>query len=221
MSPNSPEQDLRIVIAGGGTVGLHAARFLADRGHNIVLIEESASRSDHLSDEYLATVIEGDAARPSVLRQAQPERSDVVAALTDDESTNFAICMAAQRLAEVRTVMRVERDPDELYDQFVDTTVYPAHYGARVAANEIVGEGVRTVEDLFGAVEILEVEITEDAPVAGKRLDEVRFPRGSLIIIDADGERIGGPETVLEAGHRYVVAVEREVADEVMNLLRG
>jgi len=219
MSESNPTQ--RIVIAGGGTVGLQTARLLDDRGHNVVLIEQDPDRIAALGDEYVATVIEGNAARPSVLRQAQPDRADVVAALTDDEDANFAVCMATQRLAEVRTVMRVTSAPDDLYEEFVDGLVFPEHYGARAATNEIVGEGVRTVEDVFGGVEIVEVEITEDAPVAGKRLEDVRLPRGSLIIVDATGHRIGGPETVLEPGHRYVLAVEAEVADEVLNLLRG
>jgi trk system potassium uptake protein TrkA len=221
MSNPEREQNRRIVIAGGGTVGLRSARLLSDRGHKVVLIERRPERADRLSSEYVATVIEGNAARPSVLQQAQLERSDVVAALTGSEETNFAICMAAQRMTDIRTVMRIKRTPDDLYDQFVDGMVFPEHYGARAAVNEIVREGVRTVEEIFGEVEIMEVEITEDAPVADKRLDEVRLPRGSLIIVDADGERIGGPETVLRPGERYVIAVEADVADEVMNLLRG
>jgi trk system potassium uptake protein TrkA len=217
----SQAQDLRVIVAGGGSVGLRTAELLHDRGHSVVLVEPDPVRADRLSDEYVATVIEGDAARPSVLRQAQPERSDVLAALTDDEATNFAVCTAAQRMAEIRTVMRVSSEPDDLYDEFVDGVVFPERLGARAAVNEIVGEGVRTVEEVFGDVEVLEVEVAEDAPAAGKSLGEVRLPRGSLIVVDYHGNRIGGPETVLEPGERYVVAVEKGVSDEVMNLLRG
>ena len=215
-------QDLRIVIAGGGEMGVRTAELLDDRGHDVVVVEEDPDRCEEIADAYLATIIEGDAARPETLRQAQPARSDVVAALTDDETTNFAVCMAAQRMApQVRTVMRVDGTPDDLYDEYVDGLVFPERLGARAATNEIAGGGVRTVEDIAGNVEIVEVEITEAAPVAGKRLDEVRLPRGSLIIVDYQGDRIGGPDTVLEAGNRYVVAVESDVADEVMNLMRG
>jgi trk system potassium uptake protein TrkA len=187
----------------------------------VTLVESYSERAAELSDEYVATVIEGDASRPSVLRQARLDRADVVAALTDDEAANFAVCMAAQRLAEIRTVMRTSTTPDELYAEFVDGVVFPERSGARTAANEITGVGVRTVEEVFGDVELLEVEIAEAAPVAGRRLDEVRLPRGSIIVVDYRGNRIGGPETVLEPGNRYVVAVESEVAEEVLNLFRG
>ena len=215
-------QDLRVIIAGGGEMGVRTTELLTDRGHDVVIVEADADRCRDLTDAYLATIIEGDAARPETLRQAQPGRSDVVAALTDDETTNFAVCMAAQRMApEVRTVMRVTGTPDELYEEYVDGIVFPERLGARAATNEIAGGGVRTIEDVAGDVEIVEIEITEAAPVAGKRLDEVRLPRGTLIIVDYQGNRLGGPDTVLEVGHRYVVAVESDVADEVMNLMRG
>jgi trk system potassium uptake protein TrkA len=215
-------ENLRIIVAGGGGVGLRTAQLLADRGHSIVLIESDPAVANELSDEYVATVIEGDASRPSVLKQAAPERSDVVAALTDDEATNFAVCMAAQRMATVRTVLRTETEPSGDYEEFVDAVIFPDEYGARAAANEITGGGgVRSIEEISGELDIVEVEVSEDAPAAGKRLEEVRFPRGCLIISDAAGGRIGGADTVLEPGTRYLVAVELEVADEVMNLLRG
>ncbi|EJN60365.1 potassium channel family protein [Halogranum rubrum] len=221
MSADDTTGDLRVIIAGGGEVGVRTAELLDDRGHTVTVIEAHPERSAFLSDEYVATVIEGDASRPSILRQAQPERCDVVAALTDDEATNFAICMAAQRMADIRTVMRTTTRPDDLYAEYVDEVVFPERTGARAAVNAIADEGVRTVEDVFGDVEILEIEIAEDAPAAGRQLSEVRLPRGSLIIVDYAGNRIGGPETVLDPGNRYVVAVESDVADEVMNLLRG
>jgi trk system potassium uptake protein TrkA len=214
-------RDLRVVVAGGGSVGLRAARLLHDRGHTVILVENDEDRIERLSDEYVASVIVGDATRPSIIRQAQPGRCDVVAALTDDEAANFAVCVAVQRMADVRTVMRVTSEPDELYAEYVDGVVFAEGLGARAAVNEIAGVGVRTLEDVSADLEILEVEIAPDAPVADRRLDEVSLPRGSLIIADAAGGRIGGADTVLAAGERYLVAVESGVADEVMRLLRG
>ena len=219
--PESETHDLRVIVAGGGELGVRTAELLADRGHDVVIVEADPARIPGVADKYIASIIEGDASRPEILRQAQPERSDVVAALTDDETTNFAICMAAQRMSDVRTVMRINETPDELYNECVDGLVFPERVGARAATNEIANGGVRTIEDIGGNVEVVEVEVADDAPIAGKRLDEVRLPRGSLIIVDYQGNRIGGPDTMLEAGHRYVLAVESDVADEVMNLFRG
>lgn len=212
---------IRVLIAGGGRVGIRAAHLLDDHGHDVVVIEQDPVLADELTDEYVATVIQGDATRPSILEQAGLDRVDVVAALTGNTGTNLAVCMAASRLApEVRTVMRTDHSVEGEYDQFVDSVVYPERAGARVAVNA-VERGVRALEDVTGDLQIMEIEVAENAPVAGRSLNSIALPRGSLVISDADGDQIAGSETVLEPGRSYIVAVESDVSDEVMNLLRG
>lgn len=212
---------LRVVIAGGGRVGQRTAALLADRGHDVLIIEVDPDRADALSDEYIATIISGDATDPSILEQANLERADVVAALTGVTGTNLAICMMAQKMApDIQTVVRTEREPGDEFDRFVDEVVFPERAGARAAANAIEPE-VRTLEDATGELEILEVRVRDGAPVASRSLSEIALPKGSIVVSNAAGDRIAGPETILEPGNTYVVAVESDVTDEVINLLRG
>jgi trk system potassium uptake protein TrkA len=77
------------------------------------------------------------------------------------------------------------------------------------------------LESIGGDLEILDVQISPDAPAAGRRLDSVSLPTGSLVIAHAGGDRVSGAETMLEPGDRYLVAVEAAVNEEVMHLLRG
>jgi TrkA-C domain. len=65
------------------------------------------------------------------------------------------------------------------------------------------------------------VRVTEGAPAAGKQLTDVRFPAGTLVVSSEDGDQIARPETTLTAGSQYIVAVEPDIADELMNLLQG
>ena len=212
--------NFRVVIAGGGRVGRRAAHLLDDRGHDVVVVEADSDRADAISNEYVATVIEGDATRPSVLEQVDLERTDVVAALTSLTGTNLAIGMMAKQLADVQTVVRSEREPDEEFDRFVDEVIFPERAGARAAVNAIEPD-VSALEDVTGELDILEVHVAEGAPVAGKTLSEIALPTGSLFVSDAAGNNIAGPETELHAGESYIVAAEPEVIDEVMNLMRG
>lgn len=215
-------EDMRVIVAGGGRVGLQTALLLDDRGHDVIVIDDDADRCDEIADEYVATVIHGDATRPGILEQAAPEDADAVAALTGVGGTNLAVCMVAQEMAdEVRTVARIDDPAEDEYTQYVDSVVFPERAGARVATNQIVGSDVQTLADVTGTLDILEVRVAEDAPAAGKELTEIRLPEGSVVVSEGEGERIARPDTVLEAGKRYVVAVEPDVADEVMNLLRG
>jgi trk system potassium uptake protein TrkA len=211
-----------IAIAGGSEIGLRTAQLLNDRGHNVVIIERDHSRCKTINNEYVGTVIEGDASRPQILRQADPDRCDVLVAMTGDTATNLGICMAAQEMTDIRAVMRVDdTEGREDFRDLVDGIVVPSESGARAVVNELIGDGVRSLEGIGGDLEIIELEITPEAPAAGRRLDQISLPRGSLIIASGEGERVSTAETVLEPGHRYLVAVETAVMDEVMNVLRG
>ncbi|MFB6121984.1 MAG: NAD-binding protein [Haloferacaceae archaeon] len=213
---------LDIVIAGGGRVGLETVKLLSNWDHDVTVVERDPERCDALSDEYVAKVVEGDASNPDVLRQAGAGDSDVVAGLTGEAGTNLAICMEAREMSQdVHTVARIDSHEKGGYAQFVDGVVFPELAGARTAANEIVGSDVQTLADVTGTLDIMHIRVREGAPAAGKALRDVRFPSGTLVISDDDGEHVARPETTLSPGKRYVVAVEPDVADEVLNLMRG
>jgi trk system potassium uptake protein TrkA len=214
--------DRNVIIAGGGRVGLQTAELLTDRGHDVTVIERDDQVASEIADEWVATVVRGDATDPGIIEQAGIERADAIAALTGDSGLNLAVCLAASELAPgVRTVARIDRAAGESYTRFVDAVLFPERAGARVAANEIVGNDVQTLADVTGDLDIMLVRVAEGAPAAGRQLTEIRLPEGSLIVSDADGERVARSDTTLTAGDRYVVAVEPSVADEVLNLLQG
>lgn len=218
--------DLRVVIVGGGHVGYHTAHRLDNRGHDIVIVEKDEDRVEFLSDQYVATVIKGDGGRPSILRQADLERSDVLAALTNyGAMTNLGICMTGQRIApDIRTVARIDHGDDEEYEEMVDAVVYPEELAAHAAANEVIevsDGGVRTIEEVTDDLELVEITVSGEAPVAGKTLEAVTLPRGAVVVADKASGQFPGPDTVFDPGGQYVLAVRAEVTDEVVRLLRG
>jgi trk system potassium uptake protein TrkA len=218
--------DLRIVIVGGGRVGYHTAQRLDNRGHDIVIVEKDDERVQFLSDQYIASVIHGDGGRPSVLKEAQLDRSDVIAGLTRyGAMTNVGICMTAQRIApELKTVARIDHGDHEEFEEIVDAVVYPEELAAHAAANDIIevsGGGVRTIEEITDRLELVEIEVAERAPAAGKTLDAVSFPRGAVVVAEQHTGEFPGPDMVLEPGVQYILAVRTEVTDEVVRLLRG
>jgi trk system potassium uptake protein TrkA len=214
--------NLDIVIAGGGRVGFQTAEILADLGHDVTIVERDERVVSEIADEWLATVIQGDATNPDIIEQAGIEQADAIAALTGETGLNLAVCLAAVELAPgIRTVARIDRVAGEAYTRFVDAVLFPERAGARVAVNEILGSDVQTLADVTGTLDIMLVRVEEGAPAAGKQLADVRFPAGTLIVSDDDGNRIARSDTTLTPGSRYVVALEPDVADEVMNLMRG
>jgi trk system potassium uptake protein TrkA len=218
--------DLRVVIVGGQHVGYHAARHLSERGHDVVIVEKDRDRVEFLSEQYDATVIHGDGGRRSILRQAGLDQSDVVAALTGyGAMTNIGICtMAAEIDPDIGTVARIDHGDRDEYDGLVDRVVYPEELAAHAATNEIIhvaGGGVRTIEEVTGDLSLLELTVSGDAPVAGRELRDVSFPRGAVVVAGRDSNQLPGPEMALKPGFRYVVAVREGIGDEVVRLFRG
>ena len=212
----------RFVIAGGGRVGKQTAENLADQGHDVLVIESDEERVETLSDAYIGPVIHGDATRPSILEQADIADADAIAALTDQPGTNLAICMEAQQYApSIRTIARAETGTEQEYDEVVDATLLPEYLGGDYAADILTGEDIRTLVYPTADLDIIEVNVSPSAPVAGRRLDEIALPSGSLLISTADRTELAGADTVLEPDERYILAVETDVVDEVLNLMRG
>ena len=214
--------NLDIIIAGAGRVGSQTAERLADRGHDVMVVESDEDVVSEIADEWFATVIQGDATNPNILEQAGVEDADVIAALTGETGLNLAVCMVSEEMSEeIRTVSRIERDVGDAYMRFVDAVVFPERAGSRLAVNMIVGSEVQTLADVTSDLDIMVVTVNEGAPVAGKDLNEIRLPEGSLVVSEGDCEGVADGETVLEPGECYVVAVEPGVVDEVLNLMRG
>jgi len=219
-------KDLRAIVVGGGHLGYHMAELLDKRGHEVVIIEQDRHRCEYLTDQYCATVIEGDGTRPSVLRQAQPGRSDVIASMIGDRTgTNIGVCMTAERIApDIRTVARIDHGDDEEYAELVDAVVYPEELAAHAGVNKVMdvtGSGLRTIEEVTRNLELIEITVAENAPAAGKQFRDVGFPTGSLVICSREAQSFATGETIAEPGSTFVMAVNPEIADEVVRLMRG
>ena len=195
-----------VVVAGAGDVGSRTAQVLDDYGHDVYLIERDPATVEQVTERRRSVVIEGDATDPEVLAQADPERADVLAALTGDE---------------IRTVARLDSPERAVSTAAVDDVVYPERAGSKAAVNCIQADDIRALEDVTGDLDVLDVRVDPRSPVAGKQLSEVPFPEGSHVIADAYGTEVARPETTLEPGRRYLVAAEPSVTDEVHRLVVG
>ena len=213
----------RVAIAGAGRVGRRTAKHLSDHGHDVYIIERDSKTVDTVVNNCSGVVIEGDAEDPQVLHQVEPRRVDVVAALTGDATTNFAICAEMQHLTEdVRTVARVNNlERVNTTNEFINEIVYPERIGSKAAVNRIQGESVQTIEDTTGDVDILNIRIHPRSPAAGEQVEDIRLPDGCHVISGADGTKIAGPETTLKGSRRYLIAVEPHMIDDVRKLLIG
>ena len=211
----------RTVIAGGGRVGFRVARFFTQRRGEVTIIEKNPDQLDEEKSDGI-TVVRGDATNPAVLSDALTDDTTVIGALTDSDSTNLAVCLAARTFQpDIRTVARITNSDTDEYEQLVDEVVFPERASVKTAVNALSGSDVRTFEEVTGKMEVFDIRVATDSTVAEQRLADIDLPEGSLVISGAGGERTATSETRLEAGERYIVAADPDAADSVISAFRG
>ena len=211
----------RIVIAGGGRVGFRVAQFFTQRGSEVTIIEKDPDQLDEEESDGITTV-GGDATNPAVLSSALTDDTTVIGALTDSDSTNLAVCLAARTFQpDIRTVARITNADTDEYKQLVDEVVFPERASVKTAVNALSGSDVRTFEEVTGEMEVFDIRVAADSTVAEQRLADIDLPEGSLVISGAGGEQTATSETQLEAGERYIVAADPDAADSVISAFRG
>ena len=91
----------RVVIAGGGNIGLYVARALETRQRNtkIKLIEASRDRAVAIADELKRSVIlNGSALDQTILTEADVGDADTMVALTNEDEVNILASVMAKKL---------------------------------------------------------------------------------------------------------------------------
>lgn len=98
---------MRVVIVGGSELAAQTAALLAARGHEVVIIEAHRERIDELSETLDCSFLCGDGSKPAVLREAGPELTDVLFALTDHDQANIIASLVGRQLGFSRVVTRI------------------------------------------------------------------------------------------------------------------
>jgi trk system potassium uptake protein len=216
-----------ILIAGGGKVGANLARvLLADGKHEVTLVEQRRDRFDRLEQEFEHQVLLGDATEIFVLERAGIARPpDVVAALTGDDEDNLIICQLAKEKYGVQKVIARVNDPRNQahFDLLGISPTVSATRGLMALIEHEVPEHdlVHLLELRKENLEIVEVQIPNGAPAAGKRVEKLDLPEGSrLISIMRNGRsEIAVGATELRPGDQVLAILQPGKEDELRRVL--
>ena len=211
----------RVIIAGGGNIGLRLARAL-DTGEgldiaerfNVRIIESNKRRAEalarQLSSEVL--VLQGDATDEDLLTQEGVQDADLFIALTNDDENNIMSSLLAKRLGARRVIALINRKSygDLMQGGQIDIAVSPS-YATLSALLRFVrrGDVVAAHSLRRGAAEALELIVHGDeksSRIIGKPIEQIEMPRGATIgaVVRGAGDR---PQ-VLMAHHDVVIQAE-------------
>jgi trk/ktr system potassium uptake protein len=210
-----------MIIVGAGKVGWNLARELLDKGNEITLIENERNRYLTVEQELEHNVQYGDASELWVLERAGISRADMVIAVTGDDEDNMLICQVAREKYLVdQIIARVNNPRNREHFELLNIKPYVSATDLilRLIEHEVPEYGLVHLLDLpEERLEIIEMELSQDSRVAGKRVVELEMPEGSLLIsVLRNGEGfVPGPETVLEAGDEVLAVLDPGLEEEL------
>jgi len=209
------------VVAGGGKVGWNLARELIAKGHEVTLLESDRDRYLTIEQELEHAVQYGDATELWVLERAGIQRADLVIAVTGDDEDNVLICQVAKEkyLCE-RIIARVNNPRNREWFALlnIQPVVSATDLILRLIEHEVPSYGLVHLLDLRDEqLEIIEVEVLEGAPAAGRTVAEVSLPDGALIIsvLRDGGGFVPKGDTQINAGDEVLVVLDPGLEDAI------
>lgn len=187
----------RIIIAGGGNIGLYVAKAIEARKSQtrIKILESEHERALAISDQLKRTmVLHGSALDQAILLEAEVQDADLLVALTNQDQVNILSSIMAKRMG-CKANMALINNPS--YQDFTQMVGIDAHINPKtVTVSKIlqhVRRGrIRAVYSVHrGLAEIIEAEALETSPLIGPSLRELDLPEGLRIgAIYRDGQVI-------------------------------
>ena len=218
----------RVVIAGGGNIGLYVARALEARDQNIraKLIEANRNRAETIADELSRTVVlHGSALSEELLREAEVQQADTMVALTNDDQVNILTSALAKHLGCKRSLCLINSAG---YASMVRSLGIDAQVNPRIITLsrilQFVRRGrIRSVHSIQnGAGELIEAEAIETAPIIGKSIKQLDMAEGVRFGAIVRNGQVFAPTgaTELEPKDRAILFVRSDHVRQVEQLFR-
>jgi len=220
----------RVIIAGGGRVGLRLARYIA-RDCHVKIIEESTERCEYLTTQLpdSALVLRGDSTDEDLLEDENVREADLFLALTSDDEDNIMSCLLAKRMGAKRVLALINRKAYADLVQGQGTQIDIAVSPSQTVIGELLAHvrrgDVAAVYSLRrGAAEAMEVVVRGDrksSKVVGRRIEQVALPAGAVIGVIVRDVQVGEGavrkevivphhDTVIETDDHVIVFLPRK-----------
>ena len=216
-----------VIVVGAGKVGLNLARELIDKGNELTIVENSARRYATVEEELEHRAHYGDGSELWVLERAGINRADLTIAVTGDDEDNLLICqIAKEKYLCSRIIARVNNPRNRPYFELlgIQPVVSATDLILRLIEHEVPSYGLVHLLDLRDEqLEIIEVEVGQGAPAAGRTVADVELPDGSLIISVLRNGRgfVPKADTVIDAGDEVLLVLDPGLEERITAQFSG
>ena len=218
----------RIVLAGGGNIGVYLAGQIEKRlpQARVKIIENSRSAAEKLAEQLNRTIVlHGNALDETVLLEAGVETANLMVSITNNDQVNILSSVMANRLGCARNLALLNNVG---YHDFTKTLGIDDFINPRsITISRVLQyvrrgriRGVYSIQN--GLAEIVEGEALEASPLVGKPLRELHLPDGIRIGMIAHEGEIYRPngESIIRPNDRIVIFALSNRLHEVEQMFR-
>ena len=219
----------RVVIAGGGNIGVRLALAL-EQTNQVKIIERDPQRARFISEQLnRAIVLVGDAADEELLLEENIDNVDVFCALTNSEEANILSSMLSKRLGAHKAMALINRASyvDLVESGSIDIAISPQQVTiGSLLAHVRRGDVVKVHSLRRGAAEAMEAIAhgsEENSKVVGRSIEDIELPKGTAIIaiVRSDQVIIAHHDTVIEADdHVILFMTDRRKIEKLESLFQ-
>lgn len=214
----------RVMLAGGGNIGLRLAHELEPKSFRVKLIELNRNTADRVADELENTiVIDGNASDRELMLRENIEHTEIYCAVTNDDEANILSAMLAKKLGAHRTMALTSNTAyvDILENSGIDILITPNFATIGELLRHMRRGDIKAVYSLRrGAAEALEIAVhgrKESSKVIGRTINELDLPpevnvgavlRGDEVLIaNSDILQDDGKPITLQDNDRIILFV--------------
>ena len=218
----------RIILIGGGNVGLRIAKSLEDSENRVraKIIEKNIVTAELAASSLERTIVlHGDGLDSGLLEEANVAKTDTILAVTDDDKTNMLAAVRAKSRGCKKAIALIN-DPtmSPLMEPLgIDAYINPRSTTVSSILRHIRHGKVKNVYSIGDAeAEVIEAQVMSTSPIAGSRIGEIDFPEGVIVGgILKNGEMVKpSSQSKIEEGDIIAVFVLSKDIPEVERLLQ-
>jgi trk system potassium uptake protein TrkA len=217
---------MKMVVVGGGKTLYFLCRNFTARGYEVVVVNRDRAECIQLARQLSARVVCGDGSDERILKDAGAMGADAVLAITPNDQDNLVICQLASIRYGVPRAIALANDPDntEIFEKLGVSAFSTTHIvSSLIEQRASLEQVINLLPVAEGRVNVTEIILEADSPVAGKFLKDVDLPENALVaVVIRDNQPIvpGGSNRLLE-GDRVVLITLPENHGPVLKAFTG
>ena len=217
---------MKVLIVGSGKTLYFLCRNFTAKGYAVVIINRNREECVQLARRLSATVVCGDGSDDVILKEAGAMGADVVLAITPNDQDNLVICQLAALKFGVPRAIALANDPEnvEIFEKLGVAAFSTTHIvGSLIEQRASLEQILNLLPVGEGRVNVTEIILDDNSPVAGKLLKDIDLPENALVAVVMRDNKPIVPRGAndLRAGDRVVLITLPENHGPVLKAFTG